>query len=355
MAVIRRPTRMTDSGVQPQRSVGEVLLEEAGRAGIGLVGGLAQAALQPVVTSLGPEGSVGRDFVSPEIREMKRQEAESMAAARVAPYYAQQQATQRTGMSEAAQTQRAGMGIEGAMEQKQLGEGSDILQLGMKLQAEKDILNLQLDYKERIRRAAGRASKSKRPLGMSPSDWAAFQEGTRMMDAAGKGQDRNMGIYNAGFVLVSAAISQYPELQDIIRKEPEEPFQPGATAADKAERTAKQKRAEAKAKKAADDAKFERDKELKALEAELRQRPANVADTAPLQRIKANILTKMAEFGLQKGQPGYAELNSQIAAIDRDMQRIVNLSEPDPYAPPEERPGSAGSGSNIPVVDPADL
>lgn len=355
MAVIRRPTRMTDSGVQPQRSVGEALLEEAGRAGIGLVGGLAQAALQPVVTSLGPEGSVGRDFVSPEIREMKRREAESMAAARVAPYYAQQQATQRAGMSEAAKTQRTGMGLEGAMEQKQLGEGSDILQLGMKLQAEKDILNLQLDYKERIRRAAGRASKSKKPLGMSPSDWAAFQEGTRMMEAAGKGQDRNMGIYNTGFVLVSAAISQYPELQDIIRKEPEEPFQPGATAADKVEKTAKQKRAEAKAKKVATDAKFERDKELTVLKAQLKQRPANVADTARLQRIKANILTKMAEFGLQKGQPGYKALDEQVKALDTEISRILTVSEADPFAPPEDNLGSAGSGSDIPVVDPDEL
>ena len=350
MAVIRRPTRMIDSGVRPQRGVGDVLLEEAGRAGIGLVGGLAQAALQPLATSLGPEGSIGRDFVSPEIREMKRQEAESMAAARVAPYYAQQQATQRAGMSEAGKTQRTGMGLEGAMEQKQLGEGSDILQLGMKLQGEKDILNLQMDYKERIRKAAGRASKSKKPLGMAPEDWTAFQEGTRMMESAGKGQDRNMGIYNAGFVLVSAAISKYPELQDIVRKEPEEPFQPGATAVDKLERTAKQKRAEAKAKKAADDAKFERDKELKVLEAKLRQRPANVADTAPLQRIKANILTKMAEFGLKKGETGYKALDEQVKVLDREMQRIINMSEPDPFALPEDR-----LDSDIQVVDPADL
>ena len=83
MASVRRPTRMIDSGVQPQRSVGDVMLEEAGRAGIGLVGGVAQAALQPLVTSLGAEGSIGRQFVSPEIREMKRQEAESMAAERL--------------------------------------------------------------------------------------------------------------------------------------------------------------------------------------------------------------------------------------------------------------------------------
>ena len=164
MAVIRRPTRMTDSGVQPQRSVGEVLLEEAGRAGIGLVGGVAQAALQPVVTSFGPEGSIGRDFVSPEIREMKRREAESMAAARVAPYYAQQQATQRTGMSEAAKTQRTGMGLEGAMEQKQLGEGSDILQLGMKLRAQMEDTDKQLQFKEWLARfkRTGAAKKNSR-------------------------------------------------------------------------------------------------------------------------------------------------------------------------------------------------
>ena len=164
MAVIRRPTRMIDSGVRPQRGVGDVLLEEAGRAGIGLVGGLAQAALQPLATSLGPEGSIGRDFVSPEIREMKRQEAESMAAARVAPYYAQQQATQRTGMSEAAKTQRAEMGLEGAMEQKQLGEGSDILQLGMKLRAQMEDTDKQLQFKEWLARfkRTGAAKKNSR-------------------------------------------------------------------------------------------------------------------------------------------------------------------------------------------------
>ena len=123
MAISRRPMRMVDSGVQPQRSVGDVLLEEAGRAGIGLVGGVAQAALQPLVTSLGAEGSIGRQFVSPEIREMKRQEAESMAAERVAPYFTQQQQTQRTGMSEAANTQRNKMSLEQKTKKKKRQEG----------------------------------------------------------------------------------------------------------------------------------------------------------------------------------------------------------------------------------------
>lgn len=350
MAISRRPMRMVDSGVQPQRSVGDVLLEEAGRTGIGLVGGVAQAALQPLVTSLGAEGSIGRQFVSPEIREMKRQEAESMSAARVAPYYQAQQGTEQRRMQETGQTQRAAMGIEGSMEQKQLGEGSDILQLGMKLQSDKDILSLQLDYKERIRRAAARASKSKRPLNMKPEHWTAFQEGTRMMEAAGKGQDRNMGIYNTGFMLVSAAISNYPELQGIIREQPDEPFEPGATAVDKAERSAKQKRAEAKAKKAAVDAKFERDKELKTLEANLKRRPAKQQDAAPLHRIKANILMKMVELDMQPDDVGYKELDDQIKEIDKALVKLNNRIQPDPYAPP-----SSSDDSGVPTVDPADL
>ena len=164
MAISRRPMRMVDSGVQPQRSVGDVLLEEAGRAGIGLVGGVAQAALQPLVTSLGAEGSIGRQFVSPEIREMKRQEAESMSAARVAPYYQAQQGTEQRRMQEAGQTQRAAMGIEGTMEQKQLGEGSDILQLGMKLRAQMEDTDKQLQFKQWLARfkRTGAAKKNGR-------------------------------------------------------------------------------------------------------------------------------------------------------------------------------------------------
>jgi hypothetical protein len=164
MAVIRRPTRMTDSGVQPQRGVGEVLLEEAGRAGIGLVGGVAKAALQPLVTSFGPEGSIGRDFVSPEIREMKRREAESMAAARVAPYYTQQQTTQRTGMSEAAKTQRTQMGLEQDTEKQKLVEGSAILQTAMKLMNDPSYIKI----KARLSRSVSNLGKVKPPEGMLP-------------------------------------------------------------------------------------------------------------------------------------------------------------------------------------------
>ena len=123
MAINRNPARMTDSGVVRQRGVGEILAEEAGRAGIGLLAGAAGAALQPLVTNLSPEGSYGRQFVSPEVRQMKRQESESMAAQRVAPYYQAAQGTQQEGMKR-----------EGRTEVQQLREGGETLRLAMKLQ-----------------------------------------------------------------------------------------------------------------------------------------------------------------------------------------------------------------------------
>lgn len=156
--VVRNPYRPQATGLV-RESAGDIFQKELARAGAGLIGGIGQAVIQqPLQQMFGAEGSIGREFVSPEIREMKRQEAESMAAQRVAPYYEAQQKTFRQQMQEAGQTGRTGMTLQGQMEQKQLGEGSDILQLAMKLQASEKSEERQLQFKEWLAKLKAKAS-----------------------------------------------------------------------------------------------------------------------------------------------------------------------------------------------------
>lgn len=308
--VVRRPTRMIESGVQPQRSIGEVLLEEAGRTGIGLLGGVAQAAIQPLVTSLGPEGSIGREFVSPEIREMKRQEAESMAAQRVAPYFESAQATQRRQMMEQGLTGREQMGQTGQTQRTQLAEGSDILQAAMQMQGQKELLNMELSYKEKVARAARRAAKGRKSFpGMTPEEAQYLKLANDMIEAAGKGPDKNMVLLNLGTGIISQLAANNPNFAKLVREGDEPEFTPSPTEEAKAGARAKLKQEEQAARKELKEIELEAEKEVEAIKA------AGKNNASPSPTVVNNLRTNIAKMETAIVAGGYDEDDDEVKRL----------------------------------------
>lgn len=322
--VVRRPTRMIDSGVQPQRSIGEVLLEEAGRTGIGLLGGVAQAALQPLATSLGPEGSIGREFVSPEIREMKRQEAESMAAQRVAPYFESAQATQRRQMMEQGLTGREQMGQTGQTQRTQLAEGSDILQAAMQMQGKKELLNMELSYKEKVARAARRAAKGRKSFpGMTPEEAQYLKLANDMIEAAGKGTDKNMVLLNLGTGIISKLAENNESFRNLLRDSDEPKFTPSPTEKAKAGARAKLKKEEQAARKELKEIELEAEKDLEAIKAANKQGVS--ADPREVNNLRTNIAkmeTAKLNSGVQEGSPEALAIDNRIQEFSAALAAI---------------------------------
>tara|TARA_R100001594_G_scaffold150657_1_gene213210 strand:- start:4064 stop:5320 length:1257 start_codon:yes stop_codon:yes gene_type:complete len=223
-------------GMPERRSLTDIAKEEAIRGGIRLGYGLLGAGVvEPVKTAMGAEGSIGRNFVADEVRAMKRQEAESKAAQRVAPYYTAQQQTQQRQMQEAGQTQRTGMTQQGLMDRQKLMEGSSILQKAMDLQSKRELIELKFEQKERLRKAAARAARRKPTIaGMTPQDQATLKYGINLMETAGKKDDKDMNMYNMGLATVLSVTARYPEFQKVVRQEGEG-FAPSPTKVSEAE------------------------------------------------------------------------------------------------------------------------
>jgi len=331
--VVRNPYRPQATGLV-RESAGDIFQKELARAGAGLIGGIGQAVIQqPLQQMFGAEGSIGREFVSPEIREMKRQEAESMAAQRVAPYYQAQQQTLRQQMQEAGQTGRTGMTLQGQMEQKQLGEGSDILQLAMKLRGNEEYLKLQY----RLKNAAKNA---KRPKNMEDAAWDEFQDIAKLMQMSTKGgQQIDQGIRDMASVKMLAWVQKYPQYKSWVNQaglmgEKGEPTVPGVevSPALKERETGKQIRAEEAAA-----AKIKLEERKAELKQETNSLKGMSADPLEVQGLLVKVNEAIAEadlYGVDK-----ADLEQQRAFLNGMLRgEAVNVQP-------------SGSSSNAAIIE----
>ena len=343
--VVRRPSRMIDSGVQPQRGIGDVLLEEAGRAGIRLVGDAARAALQPLATSFSPEGSIGREFVSPEIREMKRKESDAIAAQRVAPYFESSQATQRRQMMEQGMTGREQMKQTGQTGRTKLSEGSDILQAAMQMQGKKELLNMNLEYKERVARAARRASKGRKSFpGMTDQETAYFKLAKDMIEAAGKGPDKNMVLLNLGTGIISKLAASNSNFAKLLRDGDEPEFTPSPTETAKAGARAKLKKEEQAARKELKQIELEAEKDLEVI------KQAGRDNRGPENQTVKNLRDNIVRMETAVVKSGYEPDDEEVKAIQARIKEFSDALEAIEGGQPVAQTPAAGQ-----MYDPAEL
>ena len=306
----RRPMK-PGYAIPERRSLADIAKEEAIRGGIRAGYGLLDAAaITPLKTAMGAEGSIGRNLLSDEVRAMKRQEAESMAAQRVAPYYQAQQQTQQRGMQEAGQTQRTGMTQAGAMDRQKLQEGSDIVQLQMKLQSQMQDRDKQLQFKEWLARfkRSGAAKKNSRLQ-------VLLKTRKELFDSEG---------YNPAVIApldaqILQAIGADPAAAEAASKMPLQATPKAQVGVEKEKLKIDQKQRDADAKVKAEEAKFERRKELEAYKASLKTGKVQSPDR--LISLRTGLIKTITEFGLEPGDDGYAALMAEANALQEEIDK----------------------------------